>query len=190
MLLEHASGGSSIGALSLKNMLNQKIDEYIQNQHLEEAIKEMLVNQNENDVSMVSDTSSASDKVEDLRKMFESVLIQPVDMKQVASQIKLFESVYNLLLQDPITLPFFLLKTPETDQTQIRLNANLVMHLSNIMKCQIEADSDVGRSIQAYENANDTPLNVLLANLDNIHYGSEVNVHQNAYRELLIISIE
>jgi len=190
MLLEHASGGSSIGALSLKNMLNQKIDEYIQNQHLEEAIKEMLVNQNENDVSMVSDTSSASDKVEDLRKMFESVLIQPVDMKQVASQIKLFESVYNLLLRDPITLPFFLLKTPETDQTQIRLNANLVMHLSNIMKCQIEADSDVGRSIQAYENANDTPLNVLLANLDNIHYGSEVNVHQNAYRELLIISIE
>ena len=191
MILEHASGGASIGALSLRNMLNQKIDDHIKNQQFEEALKELFNNQVDSEKSSLNEGNPANDKVEELRKMFESVLIQPVDIKELSSQIILFENIYNLMHNWSVVLPFFLFKTSELDHNQARFNSNLILHMSNIVKWQVNKESGIGASINEFETSLNMPIKTLLLNLDEMWEDSSHEViHQNVYREMLVLTIE
>lgn len=191
MILEHASGGASLGALSLKNMLNQKIDNQIKNQQFEEGLKELFGNQPNSDKDESKESESSNDKVEELRKMFESVLIQPVNIKELSSQIILFENIYNLMHNGSTVLPLFLFKTSEVDHNQARFNANLILHLSNIVKCQASKEFGIGATMNEFEVSLDLPLNLLLLNLDEMSEDStHETIHQNVYREMLVLAIE
>lgn len=193
IIIEEASGYNSIGALGLKDVINKKIDEQEKLNKFEESIKEIFNSYSDSDKSMLSESSNTSDKVEELRKMFDSILIKPVDIKEIISQISLFEEVYNIMHYDPITLPFFLLRVSELDQVQNKLNANMVLHLSNILRYQLEQDKGIVTIITQLDNIKTLPLNALLANLDNNNMNEEENflsTHQNAYREILLIAIE
>ena len=191
MILDHASGGASLGALSLKNMLNQKIDNQIKNQQFEEGLRELFGNQPNSDKDESKESESSNDKVEELRKMFESVLIQPVNIKELSSQIILFENIYNLMHNGSAVLPLFLFKTSEVDHNQARFNANLILHLSNIVKCQASKEFGIGATMNEFEVSLDLPLNLLLLNLDEMSEDStHETIHQNVYREMLVLAIE
>mmetsp|Transcript_34310 Transcript_34310/g.39641 ORF Transcript_34310/g.39641 Transcript_34310/m.39641 type:complete len:169 (-) Transcript_34310:1409-1915(-) len=168
MLLDHASGGVSEGALSLKTMLSQKIDDQIKTQHFEDAIKELLSNKAESEASNTSEGASSSSKVEEVRKMLESVLIHTVNINEVPAQKSLFEDVYKVMHSDSLFLPLFLLKTSDLDHNQARINANLVLHLSNIIKCHASKDSEIGVVMNEFESSHNLPPKVLLANLDSM----------------------
>jgi hypothetical protein len=181
MLLEQASGEMSQGFKSLKEVLDHKL--------LEESFK--TVADPTKDVEMVSDTSNTGEKVEKLRKMFDSIMVQPIEIEELQAHTQLFKHIFSVMQEHVLTIPYFLIKNSDLEYNQSLNNSGLVMHLSSICKQLVPSDSGLATSIREFEASNKADLDTLLANLSASGDDFEFeDVHQNAYKEMLLIVID
>ena len=98
MLLQQACGQMS-EMNSLKDLLDHKL--------LEELFKSAVEKQNDAEVEA---ENSTSEKVEKLRKMFETILSQSFEITQMSSHTQLFNNIYSVMQDQTLVVPYFLLK--------------------------------------------------------------------------------
>ena len=98
MLLQQACGQMP-QMNSLKDLLDHKL--------LEESFKNAVEKQHDVDVET---DNSTSEKVEKLRKIFETILSQSFEITQMSSHTELFNNIYSVMQDQTLVVPYFLLK--------------------------------------------------------------------------------
>lgn len=67
----------------------------------------------------------------------------------------------------------------------------MVMNMSNIIKLMMPETSPLGCIIREFEESKDADFPTLLKNIKNTHNDNMIDdIHQNAYREMLVIIME